>query len=180
MLPLQAVSVGPLQAVSVPPMLRSMLQSEYAFLVLFGVFVLEGAMLMYVMPSELIVPGAIFLLGSDPVTAALVVGVAVGGATVGQCALFLVAQRGGREYLLERRWVRVSESQLERFDGWFARWGPVVVPVSNTLLFTRGMLTIPAGLAEMDGRRFALLSALGTLSFESILAGLYILFDTAL
>jgi membrane protein DedA with SNARE-associated domain len=32
------------------------------------------------------------------------------------------------------------------------------------------MLTIPAGLAEMDARTFVVLSALGTLSFELNLA----------
>jgi membrane protein DedA with SNARE-associated domain len=42
------------------------------------------------------------------------------------------------------------------------------------------MLTVPAGLAEMDDRTFVLLSALGTLSFESILAGLFVLADTTL
>ncbi|MFB6155484.1 MAG: DedA family protein [Haloferacaceae archaeon] len=161
-------------------MLRSLFQSEYALLALFGVFVLEGAMLMYLMPSELIVPGALFLRGSDPQTALVVVAVAVAGATVGQTALFLLAQRKGREYLVENRWIRVNDDHLARFDGWFERWGPVVVPVSNTLLFTRGMLTIPAGLADMDARRFVLLSALGTLSFESILAVLYVASDTVL
>jgi membrane protein DedA with SNARE-associated domain len=172
--------VIPLQVVQLPPFVRSLLQSEYAFLFLFGVFVLEGAMLMYVMPSELIVPGAILLIGSDPATTLVIVGVAVAGATVGQVALFLLARHAGREYLLENRWIRVSESQLERFDGWFERWGPVAVPVSNTLLLTRGMLTIPAGLAGMNRRKFVVFSALGTLSFESILAVLYLAFDTVL
>ncbi|UIP01304.1 VTT domain-containing protein [Halobaculum sp. CBA1158] len=157
-----------------PPWLESLLASEYAFLVLFGVFVLEGAMLMYFMPSELIVPGSLILFGHSPDTVVAVIGVAVLGATVGQTALFVVAQRGGREWLLRKRWFRVSEDTLDRFDGWFDRWGPVVVPVSNALLFTRGMLTVPAGLAEMEPRRFLVLSAVGTLIFESWLAALYV------
>ena len=157
-----------------PPRLRALLDSEWALVVLLGVFVLEGAMLMYFMPSELIVPSALLLLGYRPTTAATVVGVAVVGATVGQYGLFKLAQRGGREYLLERRWFRVGEERLARFDGWFDRWGPVVVPVSNSLLFTRGMLTVPAGLARMDDRRFLALSALGTLVFESALAALFV------
>jgi membrane protein DedA with SNARE-associated domain len=163
-----------------PATVRDLLASDLAYLVLFGIFVLEGAMLMYFVPSELVVPGALVVLGAEAGTAVLVLGVAVAGATVGQSALFLVARRGGREYLLERRWFRVSESSLDRFDGWFQRWGPLVVPVSNSLLFTRGMLTVPAGLSDMDVRRFVLLSALGTLVFESILAGLYLLWGTTL
>lgn len=131
-------------------------------------------MLMYFMPSELIVPGSLALLGTDPTTAGTIVGVAVLGATCGQFLLFTLAKRGGREYLLEKRWFRVSEDTLDRFDGWFDRWGPVVIPLSNSLLFTRGMLTVPAGLSELEGRRFVVLSALGTLSFETILAALYV------
>ncbi|MFB6206864.1 MAG: DedA family protein [Haloglomus sp.] len=139
---------------------------------LFALFVLEGAMLLYFAPSESLVPVALVVIGRTATDVAVVVGIAVLGATVGQYLLFLLAKRGGRERLLERPWFRVSEERLDRFDGWFDRWGPVVVPASNTLLFTRGMLTVPAGFAEMDDRRFVALSALGTLSFELILAGL--------
>jgi membrane protein DedA with SNARE-associated domain len=167
-------------AVGLPASLRDLLAADYGMLVLFGVFVLEGAMLLYVVPSELVVPGALALLGGSVADAAVVVAVAVAGATVGQYALFWVAKRVGRERLLRSRWFRVSDDALARFEGWFDRWGAVVVPVSNTLLFTRGMVTVPAGLAGMDDRRFVLLSAVGTLSFESILAALYLWFGTVI
>ena len=156
---------------AMPPRLRALLDSEWALVALFGVFVLEGAMLMYFMPSELIVPGSLVLLGPDSLVPILAV--AVLGATVGQYALFLVAKRGGRAYLEEKRWFRVSPERLDKFDRWFDRWGPIAVPVSNALLFTRGMLTVPAGFAEMDDRQFIAYSAVGTLVFEVALAGLY-------
>ena len=167
-----------LQVDAMPPRLLALLESEWAFLALFGVFVLEGAMLMYFMPSELIVPGSLLLLGDGALVPVL--GVAVLGATVGQFVLFKLAKRGGREYLLQKSWFRIEESKLNRFDGWFQRWGPVVVPVSNALLFTRGMLTVPAGFAGMDDRRFVALSAAGTLVFEVALAGLYLYAGTLL
>ncbi|MFB6091213.1 MAG: DedA family protein [Halobellus sp.] len=167
-----------LQLDAMPPQLLALLESEWAYLALFGVFVLEGAMLLYFMPSELIVPGSLLLLGGDALVPVLAV--AVLGATVGQYALFTVAQRGGREYLLRKQWFRIEESKLDRFDGWFERWGPIVIPVSNALLFTRGMLTVPAGFAEMDGRKFLALSAAGTLAFEVALAGLYLYAGTLL
>jgi membrane protein DedA with SNARE-associated domain len=163
-----------------PESLRDLLVADYGVLVLFGVFVLEGAMLLYVVPSELVVPGTLALLGGSVADAAVVVVVAVAGATVGQYALFYVAKRVGRKRLLGSRWFRVSDDALARFEGWFDRWGAVVVPVSNTLLFTRGMVTVPAGLAGMNDRRFVLLSALGTLSFESLLAALYLWYGTVI
>jgi membrane protein DedA with SNARE-associated domain len=143
---------------------------DYGLYALLGLFVLEGAMLLVVAPSESLVPAGVLLLAESPGEVALVVGVAVLGATVGQTALFVLAKRGGREFLRSNRWVSVGEHRLERFEGWFRRWGGPVVAVSNSLLFVRGMLTIPAGLAGMDTRRFVVLSALGTLSFQTILA----------
>jgi len=149
------------------------LLDTYGLGALFLILILEGAMLLYFAPSEALVPAGVTLLADGPgdyTGIAAVIAIAVLGATVGQFALFTVAKRAGREYLLARSWFRVSESQLDRFDAWFDRWGPVAVPVSNALLFTRGMLTVPAGLAEMDDRTFVLLSALGTLLFQSWLA----------
>ena len=97
-----------------------------------------------------------------------------GGATLGQVSLFALAKRGGREWLLQKPWFRIDESQLDRFDGWFQKWGRIIVPVSNALLFTRGMLTVPAGFAEMDAREFVVLSAIGSLLFQTWLALLWI------
>ncbi|MEF8774953.1 MAG: VTT domain-containing protein [Haloarculaceae archaeon] len=148
------------------------LLTDYGLPALFVVFVIEGAMLLYFAPSESLTPAAVVVLTDSTLEVAIVIAVAVVGATVGQVALFLVARRAGREYLLETRWLRIGEQRLDRFDAWFGRWGPLAVPASNTMLFTRGMLTIPAGLAEMDARTFAALSALGTLAFETILAAL--------
>ncbi|ELY63935.1 DedA family protein [Natrinema versiforme] len=165
----------PLQLTETPPWLESLFTSEVGFAVLFGICVLEGAMLLRFMPSELVVPSALALIGSSVPTAASIVVLAVVGTTVGQLLLFGLVRRAGREYVLQKRWFPVTESRLERFDGWFDQWGAVAVAASNTMLFVRGLLTVPAGLSEMDSRSFLVLSAVGSLSFQSILAGLYLL-----
>jgi membrane protein DedA with SNARE-associated domain len=150
-------------------LVRSLLE-RYGLLALFAILILEGAMLLYFAPSEALVPAGVALLAGSTVEVAVVILVAVAGATVGQFALFTFAKRGGREYLLSKPWFRVSEDRLDRFDRWFDRWGPLVVPVSNALLFTRGMLTVPAGMAEMEDWQFVVLSALGSLAFQTWLA----------
>ena len=151
------------------------LLQRYGLVALFFVFVLEGAMLLYFAPSEILVPTAVTVLAREtgsydfPAVAAILL-VAVVGATIGQTALFLLAKRGGRDWLLARPWFRIDEDRLDRFGSYFDRYGLLAVPASNTLLFTRGMLTVPAGVAGMETRRFVALSALGPLSFEAILA----------
>ena len=144
--------------------------ARYGLLALFLVLILEGAMLLYFAPSESLVPLGVTLLADSVTGYAVVILVAVVGATIGQYALFSLAKRGGREYLLAKPWFRISEDSLDRFDGWFDQWGRIVVPVSNALLFTRGMLTVPAGFAEMSDSEFIALSALGTLIFQTWLA----------
>jgi len=144
--------------------------NRYGLYALFCILVLEGAMLLYFAPSEALVPAGVALVAQSTAEAVLVILVAVAGATVGQFLLFTFAKRAGREYLLDRPWFRVSEDRLARFDRWFDRWGPVVVPISNALLFTRGMLTVPAGFAEMRDWQFVALSALGSLVFQTWLA----------
>ncbi|MFB6202818.1 MAG: DedA family protein [Halorhabdus sp.] len=143
---------------------------EYGVLALFVLFVIEGGQVLYFAPSESLVPAAVVLLVDSPVGVFVVILVAVAGSTLGQCLLFSLAKYAGRDYLLNARWFHVGEDRLRRFEAWFERWGPLAVPISNTLLFVRGLMTVPAGLAGMRLRRFAILSALGTLSFEVILA----------
>lgn len=143
---------------------------RYGLLALFGILILEGAMLLYFAPSEALVPAAVALFADSAAEWVAVVLVAAAGATVGQWALFALAKRYGRRFLLDRPWFRVRESSVDRFERWFDRWGRVVVPVSNALLFTRGMLTVPAGFAGMDDREFVALSALGSVAFQTWLA----------
>ena len=163
-----------LQSEYIPTWLDGWLTSEFGLVVLLGICLLEGAMLLRFMPSELVVPAALVLIGASVPEVVTIVAIAVVGTTVGQAVLFILVRRGGREYVLERRWVPVSESRLERFDSWFERWGALAVPVSNTLLFVRGLCTFPAGLSTMRLRTFVVLSAVGSLSFQTILAGLYL------
>lgn len=157
-----------------PSWLESLLASDLAFAALFAICVLEGAMLLRFLPSELVVPSALFFIGTSVVDVVSIVVIAVVGTTIGQFLLFALVRRGGRNFVLEKRWFPITEAMLDRFDGWFERWGPIVVPVSNTLLFVRGVFTVPSGLSEMDARTFLVLSALGSLSFQTILAGLYL------
>ncbi|MFC4551661.1 MULTISPECIES: DedA family protein [Halorussus] len=146
---------------------------QYGLVPLFLVLILEGAMLMYFAPSEGLAPAAVLILAnstSDYETIAAIVLVMAAGATVGQYALFLLAKRKGREYLLEKQWFRIDESSLSRFEHWLQRWGPIAIPLSNTLPFTRGMLTVPAGISDMRDSKFVVLSFIGSISFQTILA----------
>lgn len=147
---------------------------QYGWAALVGMSVLEGLMLLYFAPSEALVPAGILLLAESPVGALAVVALVVTGATVGQFLLFSAAKRGGRRYLERSRWLSDGD-RLDRVQGWFDRYGVVLVAVSNTLPLVRGMVTVPAGLADMDDRLFLTLSVVGTLCYQLLLAGVVLL-----
>lgn len=92
----------PLSLDQLPPWLEALFTSDLAFAVLFGVAVLEGAMLLRFMPSELLVPSALFFIGTSTLEVAAIVVVAVVGTTVGQAILFTVVRLGGRTYVLAK------------------------------------------------------------------------------
>lgn len=156
---------------SLTPVVQRFIDS-YGLVALFVLFVLEGSMLLYIVPSESLVPGAILLLAESAIDYPLIIGVAVIGSTVGQTLLFVLSKRKGRTYLLSRSWFKVSGERVEQFEDWFANWGPVTVPLSNMLPLVRGMLTVPAGFADMDTRKFIVLSTVGTLLIETILTAI--------
>lgn len=151
-----------------PATVRRLL-TRYGLVALFVLFVAEGAQVLVVVPSESLVPAAILALADSLPEYAAVVAVAVVGATLGQSLVFGLARSLGREWLLGARWFPVSERRLARFEAWFDRWGSVAVPVSNALPVVRGLAVVPAGLAGMRRRRFVVLSASGTLVFETAL-----------
>jgi len=169
-----------LQIEHTPAWVQEFFASEWALAVLLGICILEGLMMLRFMPSELVVPSALFLIGTSPPQILAILVIAVVGTTIGQVILFFLVRRGGREYVLRKGWIPVGGERLDRFDAWFDRWGRIAVPVSNTMLFVRGLFTFPAGLSEMDWRTFLALSAIGSASFQTILAGLYLWADRML
>ena len=91
--------MSPLQLTQIPPEVEALLTSEFAFVVLLGISVLEGAMLLRFMPSELVVPTALVLIGSSITDAIMIVLITVVGTTIGQFLLFSLVRHGGHHRL---------------------------------------------------------------------------------
>ena len=94
-------------------------------------------------------------------------GVTIVGATI----LYFLARRMGRRLLLRYgRYVLIKPHDVERADEWFARYGPPAVFFSRMLPVLRTFISLPAGVARMDLRRFSILTVLGCLPWVTALA----------
>lgn len=136
---------------------RAGLVVQYGLPLLLAVFVLEGALVGKLIPTRALFVAAVLAVGSDGVVA--VVSAAVVGATLGQLALF-----GLVRYTSAGPGAFPGADGLEgsRLAGWFDRWGPSAVAVSNRLPVARGSLTAPAALSGTTPPRFSASSLAGT------------------
>jgi membrane protein DedA with SNARE-associated domain len=159
---------------TVPENIIELLSSEVGILVLVLIGILEGVMLLYFMPSELLVPAGLFVYGTsvfDIISIVLLISVST---TVGQVILFMLSNKLGKKALLSQNWFKISEDKLEKYESWFDKWGIGVIPVTNSLPVVRGLATVPAGFSDLSLYKFALISLTGTVIFESIIATLYV------
>lgn len=127
---------------------------------------LESSMLFPFLPSEVVVPAAAALLVGDPASFLVFVTAASGGGTVGAFvpyAVFRDPRSGGAHWLRDR--IDVSDERAEHGREWFRRWGHSSVLWGRFLPALRSVVSIPAGLAEMDTRRFGAYTAVGLVGF---------------
>ena len=65
----------------------------------------------------------------------------------------------------------MRESDLDRADAWFDRYGEAVVLLGRMVPGVRSLVSIPAGLAEMPVKRFVVLTVLGSGAWNTLLIG---------
>jgi membrane protein DedA with SNARE-associated domain len=84
------------------------------------------------------------------------------GGTIG----YLVGRFGGRP-LVDRygRYVHLSHANLDRVHGFFERYGSFAIFICRFVPVIRGIVSIPAGLAEMNLAQFYFWYALGSTIF---------------
>ncbi len=152
---------------------------QWGYLAVFVLTVVEAACIP--IPSEVtlgvagaLASGASLSGGSEahPLNLAVVIVLGTLGETLGASVAYAVGRFGGRP-LVERfgRFVLLSHADLDRAERWFNTKGEWSVLVGRVVPLIRTFIALPAGLADMQVVRFGLLTALGSLVWVSVLAG---------
>lgn len=134
-------------------------------------------------PSELIMP----LAGFDAARGDMsLIGVIVSG-SIGSLAGAVFWYYVGRWLGCDRikrlaarhgRWVTLAPEDVDRAADWFRRHSGKAVFIGRLVPTIRTLISIPAGIAEMNMGRFLLYSSLGTALWTAFLAGAgYVLRD---
>src|SRR5947209_3135621 len=134
------------------------------------------------LPSELIMPLAGFLAfqhkfnifgayGSPTVQlwGATLAGAA--GCVVGSAVAYWIGAAEGRPLLLRYgRYVMISEADADRADRFFERYGDITVFVTRLMPIVRTFISLPAGIARMNFRKFIIYTFVGSLPWCLALA----------
>ncbi|MEW9855509.1 DedA family protein [Novosphingobium sp. M1R2S20] len=125
-------------------------------------------------PSELImgIGGIAVARGTMTLVPLLIAGTV--GATLGNYALFLLADRLGYERLkpfVDRwgRWLTMDWNEVERASHFFRKHGGAVVFFMRFVPMFRTVVSIPAGLSHMSHMRFLLYTAAGAAIWNLVL-----------
>jgi membrane protein DedA with SNARE-associated domain len=139
-----------------------------------GVFIgmtLESACIP--IPSEIIMPfsGYVVWQGTTNMTLLGITLVGAVGNLIGSLIAYFVGLKGGRPFLEKYgKYIFISHSKLELADRWFERYGWEAVLISRMLPVIRTFISLPAGIANMDLKKFSLYTFLGSLPWSFALA----------
>ncbi len=129
-----------------------------------GVFIsmtLESACIP--LPSFVIMPFAGFAVYQGKMTLLGITLIGVLGNLFGSLIAYFVGLRGGRP-LLENygKYILITPTKLDLADEWFEKYGHEAVLISRLLPVIRTFISLPAGIAEMDLKKFIIYTIIGS------------------
>ena len=118
-------------------------------------------------PSELVFPLIGFSAQTNDLGMAGAIGMAIVGAvgsTVGAIIIYFIALKIGLPTItrIGKRYHLLSESDLKKTETWFVRHGELAVFLGRMAPGIRELISIPAGIAEMNIVRFTFFTFIGS------------------
>lgn len=128
-------------------------------------------------PSEVVMPWAGYSVSQGDTSFVAVVAAGSIGSFLGAVFWYWLARWVGKDRLANwieghGAWLTIRPKDLDQVDAWFEDWGAYAVLICRLIPGLRTLISVPAGFAEMPVGRFYLFTALGTVAWTSILAGL--------
>jgi len=125
------------------------------------------------LPSELPLLYGGYLIWQHKISIVPAGFIAAAGALTGSLIAYAISRQVGRAVVL--RWGRrvlITEDHLHRSEVWFERRGAAAVFLCRMIPLARTLISIPAGIAEMEPIRFGIYSFAGSLPWAFALLGI--------
>jgi membrane protein DedA with SNARE-associated domain len=122
-------------------------------------------------PSEIVMPFAGWLAydGVFSLTGVIIAGTI--GCVLGSITAYAIGMYGGRAFIVKYgKYVLLSEKNIQASERWFQKYGDLAIFASRLLPVVRTFISLPAGIARMDFKKFVILTFLGCLPWCAVLA----------
>lgn len=142
--------------------------SNSGYIGIFLLMVAESALIP--IPSEVIMPFSGYLVSTGRFNAILVILAGSIGNLLGSLIAYYVGAYLGRGFVLRYgKYVLLKKSHLELAESYFKKYGGGSIFISRLLPAVRTYVSLPAGTAKMNLKRFVLLTLAGSIIWNSAL-----------
>ncbi|AUI37774.1 DedA family protein [[Bacillus] caldolyticus] len=147
--------------------MHEVIQSMFSFLTSLGYVGIALALMVEVIPSEIVLAYAGYLVARGDVSFAGAVAAGTIGGTVAQLFLYWMGYYGGRPFLDQYgKYVLIQKKHLDVAERWFAKFGPGVIFSARFIPVVRHAISIPAGIARMKWLPFAIYTVLAIIPWS--------------
>jgi membrane protein DedA with SNARE-associated domain len=124
-------------------------------LVSLGYFGIALGLMVEIIPSEIVLAYAGYLVSRGEINFAGAVIAGTIGALIAQLILYWIGAYGGRPFLRKYgKYLFINEKHIDMADDWFKRYGAGVVFTARFVPVLRQAISIPAGIARMSYAKF--------------------------
>ena len=142
--------------------------SNSGYLGIFFLMVAESALIP--IPSEVIMPFSGYLVTTGKFNVILVIVAGSIGNLVGGLVAYYVGAYLGRGFVLKYgRYVLLKKSHLELAESYFKKYGDRSTFISRLLPAIRTYVSLPAGVAKMNLKKFAVYTLVGSIIWNTAL-----------
>jgi membrane protein DedA with SNARE-associated domain len=136
------------------------------------------------LPSEIVIPPAAYKAASGDLNVFLVILSGTCGAILGALFNYYFAKLLGNKLLMQfaktriARLMMVTPANIEKSELYFRKHGKISTLIGRLVPGIRHLISLPAGLSGMKLRDFVLFTAIGSMSWNIILASMGYFFYT--
>jgi membrane protein DedA with SNARE-associated domain len=137
--------------------MHELIQTIFTFLADLGYMGIALGLMIEVIPSEIVLSYAGYLVSRGEITFIGAVIAGTIGGTLAQIFLYWMGYYGGRPFLDKYgKYLLINKKHLDLSEEWFRKYGTGVIFTARFIPVVRHAISIPAGIAKMPLSKFTL------------------------
>ena len=135
----------------------------------FVMMVLES--MVFPSPSEVVMPFAGYIASQGRFNLIIVIVISTFGSIVGSLISYYIGKHWGTNLVAKYgKYVLVSVDDLQKTEQWFAKRGEFTIFFARLVPVVRHLISLVAGVAEMDVKKFCVFTIAGAAIWNSLMA----------